>query len=249
MMQVEGQYSRGGVFVADDFRDNLIIDRDDESFVSMRPKKIEHLRSENSEDAISWNVFRSLRQIDPTLWIPAMVERSFPGMQLNRTEETVVELWSEVAPPPELLADGDEGRSEIDVILQNPEWVWFIEAKYKSDISTGTKHGPERDQVLRNIDVGSYYAAAKKFYFSLLILSESRSPKGVKAVERYRDPDALREGLPHRADGLSNLAALGLLTWADMAAVLKVARGQAREEEAIFATRALEWLVERGIHR
>jgi hypothetical protein len=45
----------------DDFRDNLIIDRHDPIFASMRASKIKHLRSENSEDAVTWNVFRPSR--------------------------------------------------------------------------------------------------------------------------------------------------------------------------------------------
>jgi hypothetical protein len=37
------------VRVTADFRDNLIIDRYDPVFVSMRASKVKHLRSENSE--------------------------------------------------------------------------------------------------------------------------------------------------------------------------------------------------------
>jgi hypothetical protein len=62
--------SQSGVLVADDFRDNLIIDRFDPVFTGMRASKLKHLRSENSEDAVTWNVFRSLRQIEPLVWLP-----------------------------------------------------------------------------------------------------------------------------------------------------------------------------------
>ena len=40
--------SASGVRLADDFRDNLIIDRYDPVFASMRAKKRDHMRSENS---------------------------------------------------------------------------------------------------------------------------------------------------------------------------------------------------------
>jgi len=69
-MQKRGGFvSPSGVLIADDFRDNLIIDRHDPVFADMRASKIKHLRSANSEDAVTWNVFRSLRQIAP----PCMV--------------------------------------------------------------------------------------------------------------------------------------------------------------------------------
>jgi hypothetical protein len=77
MDKICGQRTPSGVFEADDFRDNLIIDRYDPCFAAMRPKKITHLRSENSEDAVSWNVFRSLRQVSPGAWLPLLAQRAF----------------------------------------------------------------------------------------------------------------------------------------------------------------------------
>ncbi|MFP3339210.1 hypothetical protein R0J91_14625, partial [Micrococcus sp. SIMBA_131] len=73
----------------------------------------------------------------------------------------------------------------MDVIIESEDFVWFIEAKFKSDISTKTTHNHSRNQVLRNIDIGSHYAKGKDFYFSLLILEDAMSSKGVSAVETY----------------------------------------------------------------
>jgi hypothetical protein len=38
-----------------------------------------------------------------------------------------------------------EGQSEVDVIIESNEFVWLIEAKYKSDISLGTTHDKTRN--------------------------------------------------------------------------------------------------------
>jgi hypothetical protein len=96
-------------------------------------------------------------------------------------------LWQSIPPPLGLLDGGDEGHSEIDVVIEASTWVWFIEAKYRSDISLGTTTRPQRDQVLRNIDVGSYHAGVREFYFSLLIAAEKTSPEGVKRISEYSD--------------------------------------------------------------
>src|SRR5450631_2477217 len=104
--------SPGGVRIADDFRDNLIIDRYDPVFAEMRASKIKHLRSENSEDAITWNVFRSLWQIDPTAWMPSLIEHGLPGTSLLSEDTVIVDLWRNVRPPAGLLQSGDEGPSE-----------------------------------------------------------------------------------------------------------------------------------------
>jgi len=66
--------TKSGVRVSDDSRDNdnLIIDRYDQVFAAMRGLKLRHLCSEG---AVTWNVSRSLRQVDPTIWLPEPARR------------------------------------------------------------------------------------------------------------------------------------------------------------------------------
>ena len=241
--------TRSGVRVSDNFRDNLIIDRDDSVFATMRGLKLKHLRSENSEDVVTWNVFRSLRRIDPAVWLPELARRGLPRKEPPPADGTVLSLWKSVPPPPALLAGGDEGNSEIDIAIESPSWVWFIEAKYRRDIETGTKSRPERDQVLRNIDVGSYYAGPRDFFFSLLVASPKTSPLGAAAVARYSDFEVTRSLLKdHRPDRLANLRTVTLLTWPDMAAVLADARDSiVRIAERHYADRALDWMRGKGL--
>jgi hypothetical protein len=144
---------------------------------------------------------------------------------------------------------GDEGKSEIDIIIEAPHWVWFIEAKYHSDISMGTTTRPERNQVIRNLDVGSYYAGVRKFYFSLLIRQRERSPHGCAAVDKYCGLAIARDELQsHRPDGLTNLQAVTLLTWAQLGTVLKQAMTSAtRADERGYSQRLIEWLSGKGL--
>lgn len=240
----EGHLSPSGVLIAADFRANLIIDRYDPVFADMRASKLKHLRSANSEDAVTWNVFRSLRQIAPEVWLPGLWKRAFPSATCPPDLRAVVKLWESFPPPPGLLSGGDEGASEIDVVIEAPPWLWFIEAKYRSDISTGTTTRPERDQVLRNLDVGSYHAGVREFFFSLLISSEGNSPEGVKRVREYADLSVPRNKLEgHRPDRLENVRGVGQLTWTELEDVLAEASQAARrEDERAYAARAMAWL-------
>lgn len=248
MDSIEGSKTQSGVFVADDFRDNLILDRFDPLFARMRASKLKHMRSQNSEDVITWNVFRSLRQIDPYLWVSRMLSLCFKTPHQNSPNGTTVELWKMIDPPSSLLSEGDEGNSEIDILIENPHWVWFIEAKLNSDISTGTTTRPTRDQILRNIDVGTYYSGVRPFFFSLLYRDKERSKTGLETLKRYQHFEEVRKALPHRVDGLVNLAGVGSLTWNDVASVLsEVALVTSRESERYFATRCNEWMLERGV--
>jgi hypothetical protein len=138
MGKQKGRLSPSGVLIADDFRENIIIDRHDPVFADMRASKLKHLRSANSEDAVTWNVFRSLRQIAPQIWLPVLWQRAFPAIACPSDLKAVVKLWQSIPPPIGLLDGGDEGHSEIDVVIEASTRVWFIEAKYRSDISIGT---------------------------------------------------------------------------------------------------------------
>lgn len=243
-----GRLSPSGVWIADDFRSNLIIDRYDPLFADMRASKLKHLRSANSEDAVTWNVFRSMRQIDPACWFPTLWSSAFPQLIVPNSNRATVNLWVSVDPPLGLLEEGDEGTSEIDVVIEAPSWVWFIEAKHRSDISTGTTTRPERDQVLRNLDVGTHYAGVRDFYFSLLISDPSRSPLGVDRVKTYSDLTVVQEKLnKHRPDQLRNLRAISVLNWTHTRRALEsVTTNAPRDDERAYAQRALQWMTERA---
>jgi hypothetical protein len=245
----QGRLTPSGVFVADDFRSNLIIDRYDPVLLSMRGSKTDAMRSENSEDVLTWNVFRSLAQIDPGSWLPPLFKRSF-GSPSPTAHLIGLHLWRRLEPPPALrLAQKDEGKSEIDVLIESEAFVWVIEAKYRSDVSERTTNNAERDQVLRNLDVGSWYAGVRDFYFSLLIVDEGTSPIGVALVEQYStSPGDVLRRLPHREAQLRNLKGVGLLRWSDCASALKDCVSLASHEDAkAAASRAVTWLQTKGI--
>lgn len=239
--------SRSGVRLYDDFRDNLIIDRYHPNLATMRGSKRDKLRSENSEDALTWNVFRSLAQVDPSFWLPLLRAKAFPEAEPVSTPQIVTtHLWKEVHPPPSLrLHQKDEDPSEIDIIIETEVSVWFIEAKLKSEISTKTTNDRTRDQVVRNLDVGSWYAGVRDFYFALLIMDEEKSPKRVGVLKAVW-PSV--PSLDHRPDGMNNIKGCGLLRWRDVADVLQAAADRApRDDERGYARRAAGWMKERGL--
>jgi hypothetical protein len=239
--------SKSGVRLYDDYRDNLIIDRYHPELAAMRGSKRDRLRSENSEDALTWNVFKSLGQIEPSFWLPLLRQKAFPtAPPLSPPQLVTTHLWINVSPPPSLrLHQKDEGMSEIDVIIETEVSVWFIEAKFKSDISTRTTSNEERDQIVRNLDVGSWYAGTRDFYFALLIMDEEKSPKGVQVLKAVWPS---LPALPHRPDGMKNIKGVGLLRWRDVAEVLQAAADDApRDDERGYARRAVGWMRERGL--
>jgi hypothetical protein len=246
----QGKITASGVFVADDFRDNLIIDRYDNIFTGMRGEKINYLRSENSEDVLTWNVFRSLQKINPSFWLPTFFARAFHVDLIEQPKVVKLDLWSTLSPPPALrLFQKDEGDSEIDVRIEMERSVCFIEAKYKSDISTRTKNNSDRDQIIRNLDLGTWHAGPRDFFFALLVMDEKHSTDGLTILNQYASKrDEILSRLPHRTDGLRNLKGIGHVTWRDMADILRKCQEQAQwEDEQQTAQRAADWLARKKI--
>lgn len=129
-------------YVLQDHLDNFIVGR---GLVDKLSGKAEtwRLRNENSEDALSFNVFRSLQEAGRL----RDAARLLTGLDLGAEPELIV--WGHrlgqttVAPVAELKTalDDLEGTSgqqtEPDIIFRIPSWGWiFIEAKLGSPTST-----------------------------------------------------------------------------------------------------------------
>src|SRR5690606_11398027 len=95
---------------------------------------------------------------------------AFPAAPPPPSSHALVSLWRTVAPPPSLLEGPGEGETEIDVVIEAPTWVWFIET---------AAGGKDRARLLRDLDAGSYHAGVRAFYFSLLVPDPARARAAV----------------------------------------------------------------------
>jgi restriction endonuclease-like protein len=129
-------------YILEDPLDNFIAGRE---LVAGLTEKAETFRLgyENSEDAVSWNVFRSLQE-GSQLHLAASV---LAGVEFDGEPELI--LWGRridhdaTAPVPEIKLALDDlepthaQQTEPDVVLRLPGWGWiFIEAKLSSPTST-----------------------------------------------------------------------------------------------------------------
>lgn len=233
-----------GVYLQEHFRDSLIIDRHDPQLELLRKRKQEQLRSQHIEDAVVWNVFRTFNQIDRALWIKPLFQTSFHLNFPYSMDSIKIQLWKRIRPPKSYPLP--EGLSEIDIIIESDEFVWFLEAKYKSDISFSTTHHSKRDQILRNIDVGTNYARKKDFYFSLIIMDKYYSPYGYRMTTEYRDSiEGIVGLLPHRKT-LSNLKGIEVFTWKDVQSLFKTVYLYSKNKyEKYIADQANYWLLKK----
>ncbi|MBD8027811.1 hypothetical protein H9636_14250 [Ureibacillus sp. Re31] len=233
-----------GVYLQEHFRDSLIIDRYDPQLERLRKRKQEQLSNQYSEDAIVWNVFRTFNQIDRSLWIEPLFQTSFHINFPYSIDAIKIHFWKRIRPPKSypLL----EEQSEIDIIIESDEFVWFLEAKYKSDILFNTTQHRKRDEILRHIDVGTNYARKKDFYFSLIIMDKYSSPYGYRMTTEYRDSiEGIIGLLPHRKN-LANLKGINVFTWKEVQSLFKTVYLYSKNKyEKFIADQASYWLLEK----
>lgn len=189
--------------------------------------------SENSEDAMTWYHFSHLLKMPMEVkrrWLAGFLQIALEWSPrriqdfLNHPNSVRFLFWhGKKAPPyfyPPPSLKNKEGRAEVDLaILAHPTTVVFVEAKYKSKISLHTKHGPYRNQIIRNIDVGTYYAKQHRYQnFSFILLADPKLEGSKAKLDYYkRNPQNILRDLPHRKDLITTAESLskqlGYVTW------------------------------------
>ncbi|MDN4493530.1 hypothetical protein [Ureibacillus aquaedulcis] len=228
----------------DHFRDSLIIDKFDPQLETWHNRRMEKLQSETREDAMVWNVFRTLNQIERKLWVEQLFYKAFNKELKHSPEQIQIKLWKKIHPPKSLPLN--EGKSDIDIIIESDTFVWFIEAKYRTDIALGTHSDPTRDEIIRYIDVGTNYARKRDFYFSLLLLDRFNSPIGYRLANEYGISEVkVRELLPHRVE-LPFPSGISAFQWKEVQALLKTIYLYSKNKhERFIADQVSYWLFEK----
>ena len=226
------------------FRDSLLIDKYEAQIEYLQKRRFEKSQSETSEDTIVWNVFRTLNQIERKLWIEDLFYKSFQEDFSHSNEKIEIKLWKKIHPPKSLQIN--EGKTDIDIIIESDSFVWFIEAKYKSDIILDTDHQTKRDELIRKIDVGTNYSRKKDFYFTLLILDKYNSPMGFRMANEYKGSvEKVKDLLPHRVE-LPSLKGISILYWKDIQSIFKTVYLYSKNKyERFIADQASYWLFDK----
>lgn len=106
-----------------------------------------------------------------------------------------------------------EGSTEVDIMVDSPTHLVFIEVKMDAPPSPSSSSDPFRNQIVRNLDVGYRRAIEEQKEFLLVYLTpELREPAIVKRIKSgYAD-------FPCNADAPKDQI-LGSLTWSSWAAL------------------------------
>ena len=171
-------------------------------------KGLPRICSVNSEDARTWHYFSPLlsatqRKIQEfTCLLRLAFPESLNGQVMEAVSGAELEFWKKINPPPSRPTK--EGPSEPDILIaMRKRAIVLVEAKYFSDVSEKTTYDKARDQVIRLIDVGSWYARQNGYESCYVIVLQYGNAKtnAEEITKRYAgNPEAIQRALTYRND-------------------------------------------------
>ena len=159
--------------------------------------------SENSEDARTWYYFSPLLSDESrrSQALTRMLRDAFAGAVppsvIAAVQSAELRFWPKLGPPPS--RPRREGPSEPDMLIEvGRQALVLVEAKYKSPVSESTKYDKARDQVIRLLDVGSWYAGQNEFnHCYVIVLRYGNHPTNAEEIVcRYSGrPEAIQRAI------------------------------------------------------
>lgn len=137
--------------------------------------KLKNSYSSNSEDALTWSCFDTLRKYKPENLVDALneiLEDSFNGCNLfnfKQEKNITVEIGKEYIAPTLKTPKNRNEKTEVDASIETDERLIFIEAKLYSLISFPSDIQPH-NQIANKLRIGLDYSRKnkKQFYFIFL---------------------------------------------------------------------------------
>jgi hypothetical protein len=119
-----------------------------------------------SEHVVLANVFGVLKNLSPNAainpWLSAVT-----ASRVIASNKWRFSFWQRQHKP----IGSIEGSTEVDLVIESEAFVTFVEAKMNAAPSNGTKADPERNQLVRNLDVGYRSAAQQGKAFALVYVT------------------------------------------------------------------------------
>jgi hypothetical protein len=207
------------------------------------------LQADNLEHALMWNVFRTLELLPPAFWLRRLQARLQAAQTLEAAPQIVhVELWRALPlPPAQRLIDPDRTEPIADIVIETEHAVWTLMVRgddWLEDYEAGS------DRIARLIDAGSWFAGARDYHFGLIVLDPDSTPVAKALVQRYgRSESSLSLRSGSRSGPKVNVRGVGLMCWADLAAILQDSEESRvlSDIERALARNALTWLAGIGI--
>lgn len=206
------------------------------------PARLGAIDRDQFQQALTWNIFRTLELIAPAFWIRRLHVRLRGDASLVPPQTVRISLWRPLPLPPIQRIDGACPDAVPDVVIETEHTVWTLLTPTAGDYGGDST-------VAQMAAAGAWLAGAREHYCGIIEARTTSTSFGGVLTDRYarsRESVALRSAT--RGSAAPMLTGFGTLEWNDLAAILEECQ-QAQNLTAIeraLARNAVEWLRQVG---
>lgn len=230
--------------VTDDERERFVIAPHHPDRLRRPAVSLDAPRDERLQQALAWNIFRTLELVSPSFWLRRLQVRLTGEPAVVPPQIARVHLWQHLSLPPIQRIDGQRPQVVVDVVIETEHAAWTLMlGSCRSDFM-------DTDHAAAVVDAGAWFAGRRQHYCGVIECSEGPTSLGSVLRTRYsrsRESARLRSGT--RGPATPPHAEWGAIRWPAFAALLQDCCDAASlpHVERAIARNALEWMLRVGI--
>jgi hypothetical protein len=209
------------------------------------PVAVAAASDERFQQALLWNIFRTLELLTPSFWLRRFHIRLTGEALLVPPQISRIHLWQHLPLPPIQRIDGERPDVVADVVIETEHAVWTLVAQSASTDVT------DSDLTAAVADAGAWFAGARQHYCGVIESGATNKSVGSVLQSRYsRSRDSARIRSATRGPAAPTDVQWGAIHWQELTALLQDCREAATLPpiERALAQNALDWLTTIGIH-
>jgi hypothetical protein len=204
--------------------------------------------SDRLRHALTWNVFKTLEQIAPSVWMRPLVARcaGLPDGYDSAPHVTTVTCWSDLEPAASaMLRRGRRDRVAADVIIDTDDTVVTIVTPAQPELLSRVLSDTADDGLLDLAEATARRAGTRSAYVAVVLPIEADEDVWSTRVRRRAERVVRVLNASGRAP--SNIRGIGVTTWSalhDMLSEIATSRFISKPEQK-FALTTADWMADR----
>lgn len=201
--------------------------------------------SDRLRHALTWNVFKTLEQIAPSLWMRPLVARAtgLPDGYSSAPHITAVTCWSNLQPAPNaMLRRGRRRPLPVSVIVDTDDTVISFLAPSPTEMLDTILSDTAEGGLLDVVEATAYLAGTRSAYVSVVLPIEVEEQIWAPRVRRRAE--RIGRVLSSSARHPENMRGIGATTWHALHELLsEIAQSRfIAKSEQRCATTTVEWM-------
>ena len=204
--------------------------------------------SERTRHAMTWNMFKTLEQVAPSLWMRLLIARSvgLPDNYNSAPHIVKVACWPNLKTTPSaILRRGRPQTVPVNVVISTDDTVITLLTPGPSELLDRVLSDTAADGLVSVAQATSWLAGTRSAYVSVVLPIESDSQQWLDRVQR-RSGQAHRVLLAH-GHPPANLRGIGAVTWPKLHELLTEVEASAfiNDSERRWVQMTAAWMKER----